>query len=182
MSTAASEVLPGGVPGSPERTRKPWKLLATVLAVSAGVATLITFSLDTAVAQYLELNEAHAHLDKYKGKRLQVHGYVVDGTIAQKPGSLQYRFEIQDNPKDPRSRVVAYYEGIVPDTFKSRAEVVATGVFTDKGDLQIEAGGIMAKCPSRYDGKNVDLSEMGSAKEAAGAPTGSKPQASAASY
>jgi cytochrome c-type biogenesis protein CcmE len=182
MSTAAPEVLNAAAPAATGRARKPWKLLVTILAVAAGVATLITFSLDTAVAQYLELNEAHQNLDKYRGKRLQVHGYVVDGTIAQKPGSLQYRFEIQDNPKDPRSRVVAYYEGIVPDTFKSRAEVVATGVFTDKGDLQIEAGGIMAKCPSRYDGKNVDLREMGSAKEAAGPAPAAKPQANAAGY
>lgn len=174
MSDAVSSAISGDPTLAAARrgptARGPWKLLATVLVVAAGVAALIFFSLDAAVAQYMEIGEATRDLAAVQGKRLQVHGYVVDGSVAQKPGTLQYRFDIHDSPTHPTTRVTAYYEGIVPDTFKGRAEVVATGVFDAEGALRVEAGGIMAKCPSRYEAKDDDLARLGAAEGAARAP------------
>ena len=160
MSDAASDSLTTPATARTSRAKKTWKLVATVVVVGTGLMAMFLFSLDAAVAQYMEVDEAYARLAQLNGKRLDVHGYVVDGTVSQKPGTLQYRFEIQDDPKNPHTRVTAYYKGIVPDTFKGRAEVVATGIFDDNGDLQVEPGGIMAKCPSRYEAKDTDLSKI----------------------
>ena len=48
----------------------------------------------------------------------------------------------------------ATYKGVVPDTFKDRrgeeAEVVLKGELGAHG-FAVEANGIMAKCPSKYD-------------------------------
>jgi cytochrome c-type biogenesis protein CcmE len=85
----------------------------------------------------------------WHGKNLQVHGIVVPDSIAQKPNSLEYRFDIQRNGKVLR----AYYTGVVPDTFKADSEVVLTGRLDDKG---FHATEMTAKCPSKYDAAPIN--------------------------
>ena len=60
----------------------------------------------------------------WQGKRLQLHGYVVDKSIFVKPDTLDYRFQIQNNGS--RS-MQASYTGIVPDTFKDGVRGRAQG-------------------------------------------------------
>src|SRR6185295_3389488 len=45
--------------------------------------------------------------------------------------------------------ISANYTGLVPDTFKSGAEVVARGMLGDNERLDVIPDGIMAKCPSK---------------------------------
>ena len=80
----------------------------------------------------------------WKGKKLQVHGYVVPGSIGRKRDTLDYRFDIQRNGQTLR----AYYTGVVPDTFKDDSEVVLTGRLTPDG---FKATEMTAKCPSKYE-------------------------------
>jgi cytochrome c-type biogenesis protein CcmE len=82
----------------------------------------------------------------WHGKRLQLHGYIVEGSILQKPNTLQYRFQVHSNGKV----VQADYSGIVPDGFKSGSEVVLKGRLSPHG-FSVEPGGVMAKCPSKYE-------------------------------
>ena len=44
--------------------------------------------------------------------------------------------------------MAATYTGLVPDTFKDGAEVVAKGTLTPENGLNVIPDGIMAKCPS----------------------------------
>ena len=84
--------------------------------------------------------------EQWYGKRLQLHGYVVDGSILRKRDALDYRFRIENN-----GHVVhASYSGIVPDTFKDGSEVVVKGHAGPDG-FAVEPNGVMAKCPSKYE-------------------------------
>jgi len=132
------------------------KVIATVAVVVGAVGGLVFFSLDSSAATYMHVDEALAEhrAEGLEGKRLQVHGYVVKDSIEQKPGTLEYRFRIETKPPRAAAEVTAYYTGIVPDTFKSEAEVVATGYLKGADRLEVVADGIMAKCPSRYEGKD----------------------------
>ena len=91
--------------------------------------------------------------NQWRGKRLQVHGHVVDGSIEQAKGTLMYRFKIESRAPRAPAVISATYTGLVPDTFKSGAEVVAKGSLTPDDKLEVVADGIMAKCPSKYDSK-----------------------------
>jgi cytochrome c-type biogenesis protein CcmE len=89
------------------------------------------------------VDEVAASPDEWTGKKLQVHGYVVPGSIGRKRDRLEYQFDIQRNGKTLR----AYYSGIVPDTFKADSEVVLTGQLTSDGFMATD---MTAKCPSKY--------------------------------
>jgi cytochrome c-type biogenesis protein CcmE len=95
---------------------------------------------------YKHVDEVMSDPGAWQGKRLQLHGFVVDHSILQKPDTLQYRFQIQNNGKV----VQASYTGVVPDTFKDGSEVVLKGRLSPTG-FSVDPNGVMAKCPSKYD-------------------------------
>ena len=81
-------------------------------------------------------------------------------SIEQVKGTLQYRFKIQSKPDRPPAAIMATYEGLVPDTFKSGAEVVVQGSLTADNQVAIIPDGIMAKCPSKYNADEQDRKDQ----------------------
>src|SRR3954451_24098151 len=125
---------------------KPIKIGATVLVLTLGFAGLLYSTLRDGTEYYKHVDEVMTDPPAWQGKRLQLHGYIVDGSILQKPDTLQYRFKVQNNGQI----VQAEYTGIVPDGFKSGSEVVLKGMLNPQHGFSVEANGVMAKCPSKY--------------------------------
>jgi cytochrome c-type biogenesis protein CcmE len=135
-----------------------WKIVLSVVAITGAVGFLLRASVKEGAEYYRHVDEVMADTSQLRGKRLQVHGHVVPGSIEQAKGTLMYRFKIETGPMsrpEPRKAAVisASYTGLVPDTFKDGAEVVAKGTLTPDDRLDVVADGIMAKCPSKYDSK-----------------------------
>ena len=127
------------------------KIVATVLGIGGAIALLLTASMGKAAEYYKHVDEVMTSVDAWRGKKLQVHGHVVDGSIEQAKGTLLYRFKIESRPPRAPAVITATYTGLVPDTFKSGAEVVAKGSLTADNKLDVIPDGIMAKCPSKYE-------------------------------
>jgi cytochrome c-type biogenesis protein CcmE len=138
-------------PAAPTSTGAAWKIVASVVVVTGAVAFLLSRSLKEGAESYKHVDEVMASVASMHGKRQQVHGHVVDGSIEQKKGTLEYRFKIESREPRPRAVISASYTGLVPDTFKSGAEVVARGMLVDNDRLDVIPDGIMAKCPSKYE-------------------------------
>ena len=134
-------------------------LLTTGVLITAFVGLMWT-TMQDGTQYYKHVDEVMVDPDQWVGKRLQVHGFASE--ISWKPSSLDYRFAIENNGYV----VHAEYTGIVPDTFQNESEVVVSGRL--EGDvLIVEPGGIMAKCPSKYEAKPaIDASAGGAAADA----------------
>jgi cytochrome c-type biogenesis protein CcmE/ABC-type transport system involved in cytochrome c biogenesis permease subunit len=104
-------------------SQKTAKVGITVLVLATAFGVLLYTSLGESMQFYKYTDEVMANPSEWQGKNLQVHGFVVPGSIAMKPGTSEYRFDMQRNGKVMR----AFYTGIVPDTFKNDSEVVLTG-------------------------------------------------------
>ena len=88
-----------------------------------------------------------ASRQQWDGKKLQLHGYVVPDSIMRKP---QTRWTSGSRCRaTARRRRRRATPAIVPDTFKSEAEVVLKGTLSRRG-LPTQPNGVMAKCPSKY--------------------------------
>ena len=127
------------------------KILASVGLVTLVSAFVLKSSMKAGAEYYKHVDEVMGNIDSLRGKRLQVHGNVVDGSIEQAKGTLLYRFKIESRPPRAPAVITATYNGLVPDTFKSGAEVVAKGTLTPDNQLAVVPDGIMAKCPSKYE-------------------------------
>ena len=124
---------------------KPIKIAATAAVLLLALGGLFYTTLQEGTEYYVHVDEVMTNPAAWHGKRLQLHGYVVDKSIFVKKDTLDYRFQIQSNGKV----VPASYRGIVPDTFKDGSEVVLKGHLNPDG-FAVDANGVMAKCPSKY--------------------------------
>jgi cytochrome c-type biogenesis protein CcmE len=137
-------------PAPPSR-RTALKIVLSVVAIGGAVALFLTASISKGAEYYKHVDEVMSNVDAWRGKRLQVHGNVVEGSIEQAKGTLLYRFKIESRPPRAPGVITATYTGLVPDTFKSNAEVVASGSLAADNHLDVVPDGIMAKCPSKYE-------------------------------
>jgi cytochrome c-type biogenesis protein CcmE len=150
-------------PIAPVARGAAWKIVASVVVVTGVVAFLLSRSLKEGAESYKHVDEVMTNVTSFHGKRLQVHGNVVDGSIEKIPGTMQYRFQIESREPRPHAVISASYSGLVPDTFKSGAEVVARGMLGDNERLEVIPDGIMAKCPSKYEAGKAPGATQGKA-------------------
>jgi cytochrome c-type biogenesis protein CcmE len=125
---------------------KAVKIGATSAVLVAALSGLMYTTLSEGTEYYKHVDEVMADPSAWHGKRMSLHGYVVDKSIYAKPDTLEYRFEVHSNGKV----VAARYTGVVPDTFKDGSEVVLRGQLGPHG-FDVSPNGVMAKCPSKYE-------------------------------
>jgi len=134
-------------------THRYIKIGATVVVLVLAFAGLLWSTLRGGTEYFKHVDEVMADRTAWEGKPLQLHGYVVPGSILKKRDSLEYKFRVQNNPARSGEQghvVEASYTGVVPDTFKDEAEVVLRGRLGPDG-FRTEPNGVVAKCPSKYE-------------------------------
>lgn len=146
------------------------KIGLSAAVVVAGVAFFVktTFGNTT---DYMMVDELMAKdMTGMAGSELKVHGWVVAGSIKEEIVNQQTirTFVLQKAGK----KVRVFSRGPKPDTFKDQSEVVATGRLISAADAKevaaqlkvplgtdgyvVEATDLQAKCPSKYDGAQVN--------------------------
>jgi len=125
-------------------SHKGIKIGLTALVLMTAFSALLFTTLQDNLQYYKYVDEVAAAPNEWEGKALQVHGYVVPGSILGTIDRLDWKFNLQRNGKVIR----AYFTGPPPDNFKDDAEVVLTGQFTPNGFIATE---MTAKCPSKYE-------------------------------
>jgi cytochrome c-type biogenesis protein CcmE len=144
-------------------THRYIKITLTAVVLASAFGFMMWTTLRDGAEYFKHVDEVVAQRPALEGKKVQMHGYVIPGSILNRPNTLEYRFKVQNNPirsGEPGQVMSISYTGVVPDTFKGEAEVVLKGRLTSDGGFHTDPNGVLAKCPSKY--------------EAAGAtPTGS---------
>jgi cytochrome c-type biogenesis protein CcmE len=133
------------------------KILLTIAIAVGGVGFLAVQSIGD-VEYYAHVDEIVAKPEPWlKRKTIQIHGFARNVPMAATlVGQMARReFELISNGQT----VYVRHDGVVPDTFKEEAETVVKGTLSPRpegGLLLTTVGGeqgIMAKCPSKYEGK-----------------------------
>jgi len=127
-------------------SRSLLRIALTLVVLTAAFGGLLWVTLQDGTEYFKHVDEVLADSPEWEGRVLQLHGFVVPGSIERIPETFEYRFKVQHNGRT----ITASYEGIVPDTFKDEAEVVLRGRLTPHG-FSTMPDGIMAKCPSKYE-------------------------------
>ena len=137
---------------NPIRRRRLW-FVAAVLAASAAVAVLIAMALQHNVA-YLytpaEILDGRAGDAVASGEsRFRLGGMVAADSFQREPMSMEARFRVTDG--DAEMPVV--FSGILPDLFREKQAVVATGRMRSDGVFVAEQ--VLAKHDETYVPKEV---------------------------
>jgi cytochrome c-type biogenesis protein CcmE len=116
------------------------------MVILLALSWLMISTISEGAEYYKTVDEVMAAPQEWQGKRLQIHGHVL-GVPEVKRSTLEYRFKMYANGQV----IDAVYQGSVPDNFKAEAEVVVKGRLDANNVMHVERGGIMAKCPSKYE-------------------------------
>lgn len=135
---------------------KAVKIAVSVVVVLGGLGGLVYSTTGgSAFEYYKHVDEVVDELPRWQKKPLQLHGFVLPGSIERKLDrdrqQLDYRFIAVNCGRQVR----VTYSGSIPDTFKDGAEVVCKGEFLadatgGAADSAFRSTEIMAKCPSKY--------------------------------
>jgi cytochrome c-type biogenesis protein CcmE len=136
---------------NPTRKRRLWLVLAVVVAAAIATA-LIAMALQRNVAYLYTPNEVlsgEAGANVASGQaRFRLGGMVAAGSFQRAEGSMEAHFKVDDG--DAMLPVV--YTGILPDLFREKQAVVATGRM--RGDVFV-AEEVLAKHDETYMPKEV---------------------------
>ena len=133
-------------------THRNIKIAVTAVVLASAFGFMMWTTLRDGAEYFKHVDEVVAQRSSLEGKKLQVQGYVIPGSILVKKNTLEYRFRIQNNPirsGEPGNVMNISYTGTPPDTFKDEAEVVAHGQLRSDGGF--DANQVIAKCPSKYE-------------------------------
>ncbi len=130
---------------APKSRKRPFLVLASVLVVVGGVIWLMADS--AGFEYYKHVDEVAKDPGQWRDKRLQLHGFVVPGSIAKRIDRDHQKLEYKFQAENCGAVVDVRFAGVPPDTFKDGAEVVLKGQLNGN---QFSTQEIMAKCPSKY--------------------------------
>ncbi len=126
-------------------TPKRKKTLVILLAVVIGIAVAVGLAL-YALRQNINLFYTPTQLVEHQapeGRRIQVGGLVMQGSLRRAPDSLAVRFTITDL----KHQVDVVYTGILPDLFREGQGIVANGRFENG---VVMADEVLAKHDEKY--------------------------------
>src|SRR3954453_22879243 len=101
--------------------------LVTLGLLVGGVAYLFAASAGEAFEYYKHVDEIMAQPAQWEHKHVQMHGFVVPGSIKKGLGKGHPTMGYTSQAINCGKEVEVRYAGTVPDTFKDRAEVVVKG-------------------------------------------------------
>jgi len=131
-------------------SKKTLRVGISAVVIVGALGFLMAQSLKESVAYYKHVDEVMVNPAEWYGKDMHLHGWVVANSIYSKADTLDWQFEVRNADQVVR----ATYRGVVPDTFQDDSEVVLRGRLTPDG-FQVDPGGVMAKCPSKYEAQST---------------------------
>ncbi|PZO64689.1 MAG: cytochrome c biogenesis protein CcmE [Pseudoxanthomonas suwonensis] len=147
---------------NPARKRRLW-LVVAIVAAAGLAAALVATALQRNVS-YLYTPSEVLRGEAGQHARFRLGGMVAAGSFQRAPGSMQARFEVDDGD----ARLPVQYTGILPDLFREKQAVVATGRM--QGEVFV-AEEVLAKHDETYMPKEV-ADKMGAAHQKHDVQTG----------
>lgn len=147
-----------------DRKRLKFLVLGTGILVSMALLLVAAMGQPGSFAYYLTVSEFLASPDRDEDA-FRVNGKVLEGTIERLSSGREVAFRMSDGA----ATLAVRYQGIIPDTFVDRADVVVEGRLQEDGEFVAHT--LLAKCPSKYEaaeGYEAGAYEAGAAPSIAG--------------
>ncbi|MBI2091624.1 MAG: cytochrome c maturation protein CcmE [Deltaproteobacteria bacterium] len=122
------------------------KYIIGLAIISVAFLYLVWTSFKTSFQFALTPSEFISKQAEFADKSVKISGLVGRGSI--NANMTDYNFLLSDD----LGRIHVHYKGIVPNTFREGAEVVATGRFNPANNI-FEATELLTKCASKYEAK-----------------------------
>lgn len=126
-------------------TRRAWTILGIVLLVGFAGFAFATFR--TTLTPYVDFDEARG-----AERVVQVAGALAEASTRYDEQAESLHFSLQD--PETGATLPVRYNGLRPANFDDAISIVAIGSW-DRGTNEFQANKLLVKCPSKYQGSEV---------------------------
>ncbi len=138
----------------PAKNNRVKFVVGGVLLLSAIVYLIVT-AMSGNTQLYKTVDEFYAEQTRLTGRDLRIAGKVVGDSIVFTQidaTTTRLEFDVVDDIDNPgqKLRIVAMNEPR-PDTLQHEAEALVEGAANENGEFIANPGGLLLKCPSRYE-------------------------------
>ncbi len=127
------------------------KTVFALLLILIGVCFLIIKGISDTGVYYRTVSEVLADSSLPEKRGVRISGNVVGGSIEYDQKRLLLTFSVRDMDYEIKTMNVVY-SGVKPDAFKEGVEVILEGSYEATTNT-FHAKTLLAKCPSKYEGK-----------------------------
>ena len=124
---------------------KQTKFLVGGLVVVLVIGYLVFSSLGGATQYYLTVAEIEAQGPS--NRIVRVNGIVDGDSIQYDPRALTLEFDLVDDS----GRLPVVHHDVMPDMLRDGADAVIEGKYREDGVFEVNPGGLLLKCPSKYE-------------------------------
>lgn len=144
--------------------RKKWQFVLAAAVLLAAVVFVAFNALNAGGTQlYLTVDEYLAQETELADRDVRVAGWVVGDSIEYVQIDAEnstLTFDIVDNLENPSQRLTIYAENEPkPDLLQHEAQALVEGSAGTPGVFITNTGGLLLKCPTRYEENETDLNE-----------------------
>lgn len=144
----------------PAKSNRLKFVVGGVLLIAA-IVYLVVNAMSGNTQLYKTISEFYAEQDRLVGRDLRVAGFVIGDSIEFTQidaTTTRLEFDIVDDINNPAQRlhVVAMNEPM-PDLLQHEAQALVEGAANENGEFISNQGGLLLKCPTRYE--ELDPSE-----------------------
>ena len=124
------------------------KFVVVGTLILGAISYLMFSGINDSMVYYYTVSEALEMEQELSNRGIRVSGYVQAGSIQKDNSRSQVEILVFEKESDRTLPVI--YQGIIPDTFKDKAEVLVEGMYSlEEG--RFHANVLLAKCPSKYE-------------------------------
>ncbi|MCM3670130.1 cytochrome c maturation protein CcmE [Mesobacillus maritimus] len=126
--------------------------IITALSLMAAAIIIMTFaSMPSAGSKELTISDVMANAEKYDGDYIMTEGLLNKESVQWNADKIELQFEIYD---ENETKLPVVYEGVQPDNFTEDVIVIVEGFISKNGVFEAEK--VMTKCPSKYEGEDME--------------------------
>ena len=133
------------LPRQARNKAKQTKFLVGGLVVVLVMVYLVFSSLSGATQYYLTVAEIEAQGPS--NRIVRVNGIVNGDSIQYDPRALTLEFDLVDDS----GRLPVVHHDVMPDMLRDGADAVVEGKYREDGVFEVNPGGLLLKCPSKYE-------------------------------
>jgi cytochrome c-type biogenesis protein CcmE len=127
------------------------KILSALALMGIAVFIMAFASMPAAGSKEITITNLVEESSKFDGDYVMTQGLLIKDTIQWNADKLELRFEIYD---ENETVLQVFHKGVQPDNFTDDVIVIVEGFLQDDGVFEAEK--VMTKCPSKYEGEDME--------------------------
>lgn len=131
--------------------KKNKKILSALSLIAVALIIMIFSSMPSATSKEITITDIVESADKFEGDYIMTEGLLNKSSVKWNADDIELQFEILD---ENETSLTVFYEGVQPDNFTEDVIVIVEGFIGEDGVFEAEK--VMTKCPSKYEGEDME--------------------------